>query len=107
MELLALEYFIRVSELNSIRKVAIENNITSSAISTHISNLEKELGVLLFDRKGKAVRLNANGEIAYQHAIRLVDLVNDAQVEIFDENDKLNYEISIFTLTIPKVMPIL
>jgi len=105
MELLELEYFIRVSELNSIHKVATENNITSSAISIHISNLERELGMLLFNRKGKSVQLNTNGEIVYQHAIRLVDLMNDAQNEIFDENDKLNYEISVFTLTIPKVMP--
>ena len=105
MELVELRYFIRVSELNSISKVAAENNVAASAVSSHISNLERDLGYLLFDRKGKSVWLNEKGEILYRHAVRLLNLVDDAKREIKDRNLQLDYEIRISTLTIPKVLP--
>ncbi len=107
MDFLSLEYFVRASEQNGISKVAADSNVAASTISSHIAGLEKELGVALFDHKGKGIQLNEFGEIVYAHAIRLLDLYGEARKRIMDRNDNLNYEVSVSTMTIPKTMPLI
>lgn len=107
MEFSHLKYFIRASELNSISKAASEFNVATSVISSHISSLERELGVQLFDRLGKTIQLNEIGHIAYRHALKITDMMNDVCCEICDNNDSLEYTLLVSTLTIPKVVPFL
>ncbi|MCL2227054.1 MAG: LysR family transcriptional regulator [Oscillospiraceae bacterium] len=84
MEYSQIKYFITAAQTQNLTKAAQILNITQSALSKSISNLEDELGVLLFDRTGKKVTLNESGRKFLSHAIssvRELDLaVSAAQV---------------------------
>jgi DNA-binding transcriptional LysR family regulator len=58
-----LEYVDAVSRSRSIRKAAIQLNVTASAVNRRISDLENELGASLFERLPRGVRLTAAGEV--------------------------------------------
>ena len=66
MEILQLRYFCDAAELENFSKVAEKNYVPQPSISKTISKLEQELGVKLFDRKGKRISLNANGKSFYE-----------------------------------------
>lgn len=68
-----LRYFHAVSRTRSIRKAAEQLNVAQSAVSRQIKNLEEELGVQLFDRHARGVRLTDAGEILadYTHQVFL------------------------------------
>jgi DNA-binding transcriptional LysR family regulator len=61
MELLQLRHFQIVARLQHISRAAEELNITQPSLSIMISRLEDELGVRLFDRKGRSIKLNEAG----------------------------------------------
>ena len=102
-----LQFFMRVSELNSISKVARESNVTPSSVSAHIVSLEEELETRLFTRNGKRLQLNRNGEIAYEHMTNIRNDMVDASREIADLNHDLSYGLSISSLTIPRLIPLI
>ena len=53
MEFKQLEAFVNVIRYKSFSKAAEATYLTQPTISTHISALERELGVRLIDRRGK------------------------------------------------------
>ncbi|WP_414064299.1 LysR family transcriptional regulator [Rahnella inusitata] len=62
MELKWFEDFLSVSHCYSFTRAASERNITQSALSRRIRQLEEWLGVVLFDRKTYPIRLTPEGE---------------------------------------------
>lgn len=62
MELRHLRYFVSVADAASVSKAALQVNICQPALSRQIRDLESELGVRLFDRIGRRIRLTAEGE---------------------------------------------
>jgi LysR family glycine cleavage system transcriptional activator len=60
--LTAIEAFMQVARLGSIKAAAEELALSSPALSRRIQALERFLGQPLFDRAPGAVRLNAHGE---------------------------------------------
>ncbi len=85
MQIDVLRYFLEVVEQGSIRGAAEEVNITPSAISRHISILERTLGASLFERKPRGMMLTAEGEILAKYAKRIVsnmDFVQNAIAEM-------------------------
>ena len=57
MNLSQLYYFRKLAELEHYGKASEELFITQPSLSNSIGNLEKELGVPLFERVGRNVRL--------------------------------------------------
>ncbi len=68
MELRQLKYFIRAAELQNFTEAANQLFITQSTLSQQIRQLEQELGILLFDRPGKRVRLTEAGRLFLPYA---------------------------------------
>lgn len=68
MELRQLECFVKTAELGSFTKASLQLHISQPALSKNISLLEERLGVKLFDRQGKKVRLNETGRRVLAHA---------------------------------------
>lgn len=66
----ALRYFEAVARAGSIRGAARELNIASSAVNRQLLSLEESLGVPLFDRVGRGLRLSHAGEILLAHVRR-------------------------------------
>jgi len=63
MELNQLEYFLTVARLQHVTRAAEELSVTQPALSHSLAKLEEELGVQLFERSGRNVRLNRYGEL--------------------------------------------
>lgn len=61
MELRQLKYFIRSADLQNFTEAARQLFISQSTLSQQIKQLEDELGIPLFDRIGKRVRLTEAG----------------------------------------------
>ena len=67
MNLSQLYYFRKLAELEHYRKASEELFITQPSLSNSIGNLEKELGVPLFERVGRNVRLTSYGAEFNEH----------------------------------------
>jgi len=61
MELLQLQYFRTVARLEHMTKAAEELRVAQPALSKTIARLEEDLGVPLFDRQGRQIKLNPFG----------------------------------------------
>lgn len=68
MELRHLRYFEAVARHSHVTRAAAELHIAQPALSKQISQLEQELGVALFDRVGRSLRLTEAGEALLPHA---------------------------------------
>ncbi|MCE7796632.1 LysR family transcriptional regulator [Sphingobium sufflavum] len=62
MEIRRLSYFIRIAEDGSLTKAAGMVRVAQSALSRQMRLLEEELGVALFDRTARGMRLTVEGE---------------------------------------------
>lgn len=65
MEFKHLEYFIETSQHKSMSKAAEALYISQQALSRCIANMEQELGVELFSRSVKGIRLTEYGKYLY------------------------------------------
>lgn len=57
-----LHCFEASARLGSFSRAAMALNLTQSAVSRHVANLEQWLGATLFDRNGRRVVLNGKGQ---------------------------------------------
>ena len=79
MELRHLRYFVAVAERKGFREASRFLNISQPAISKTLTQLEQELGVELFARSGRTVRLTAQGEVFYkERTLRQADHAAEA-----------------------------
>lgn len=63
LNLESLNTFLIVAEYGSFSEVARRLNLTQPAVSQTIQNLERDLGVELFSRQGKSIRLTEAGQM--------------------------------------------
>lgn len=62
-----LTYVAEVARSGSIRRAAERLNITPSALTRQIQDIEYELGTPIFERLAQGMRLNAAGELLARH----------------------------------------
>jgi DNA-binding transcriptional LysR family regulator len=84
MDLLQLHYFQTVARLEHVTRAAEELRVAQPALSKTIARLEAELGVPLFDRRGRRVALNAGGRAFLRHVHRVFREVEDGRQELAD-----------------------
>jgi DNA-binding transcriptional LysR family regulator len=106
MELLQLEYFQVVAKYENITKAAKELHIAQPSLSNTISRLEADLGVPLFDRKGKNIKLNLFGQTFLQYVDLVLSKLEEARKELQDLNGTEFGSIRI-AATNPRVLPVL
>jgi DNA-binding transcriptional LysR family regulator len=74
MNIEQIKAFHKVASTGSFTRAAHELFVSQPAVSQEIKALETALGVTLFDRSGKKVRMTAEGEVLFSHAHRLFAL---------------------------------
>ncbi|MCH5584829.1 LysR family transcriptional regulator [Shimazuella sp. AN120528] len=84
MELLQLEYFRTVARLEHMTEAAGVLHVTQSSLSKTIQRLEEDLGVPLFDRSGRKLRLNEFGRSFLQRVERALFELEEGKREIAD-----------------------
>ncbi|WP_147822037.1 selenium metabolism-associated LysR family transcriptional regulator [Salidesulfovibrio onnuriiensis] len=101
MDIRKLEAFCKVYELRSFSKAGKELFLSQPTISSHISFLEDELDVLLFDRLGRRIVPTQAAEILYTSASRVFENLERVQTEILLLRDKVIGDLNVGGSTIP------
>jgi LysR family transcriptional repressor of citA len=78
MDLKLLHTFVTAAELENFHQTAERLFLTQPTVTTHIRQLEEELGFQLFDRIGKRVRLTPAGRRFLPHAQRVIATYEEA-----------------------------
>jgi len=86
MNLRQLRTLVRVVEHKSFTLAAENLCLTQPAVSFQIRSLEEEYGVELLDRSGREIIPTASGQILLDYARKILDLHDEAKLEI----DRLN-----------------
>ncbi|OPH56868.1 LysR family transcriptional regulator [Paenibacillus ferrarius] len=84
MELLQLQYFLAVARLEHVTEAARSLHVTQSSLSKTIQRLEEDLGVPLFDRTGRKLRLNEFGSRFLHRAERALFELEQGKQELSD-----------------------
>jgi DNA-binding transcriptional LysR family regulator len=73
-----IRYFIAAAETGQVSQAAVELNVSQSAVTAAILQLESALDLRLFDRIPSGVTLTAGGARFLQHARNIMAAVNEA-----------------------------
>lgn len=103
MDFKQIEAFVNVVRYKSFSKAADATFFTQPTISTHIRNLEKELGVKLLDRKSRAVEMTPQGAKFYKYAVEMINAREQAIDALDNNNDRVEGILEIQTSSIPAV----
>ncbi len=82
MKLNSLRDFMAVAERGSLRAAARQLDVAQPAITRSIQELEKELGVVLFERRPKGVSLTPMGEVFLRRSRAVHSELQRAQDEL-------------------------
>ncbi len=94
MELRELRNFMRVARAGSVSRAAQELRLAQPALSRQIRKLEHELGVALFARHGRGVRLSAAGALLLERAEAISHLVHQTGEDIKDDRAAVRTRLS-------------
>jgi hypothetical protein len=84
MDLLQLRYFQTVARPENVTHAAEELHIAQPCISRAIARLEDSVGVALFERTGKRIRLNEFGRVFLKRVERCFNELEEGQRELAD-----------------------
>lgn len=82
MELRELETFRAVVESGGMSHAAARLNRAQSSVTARIRQLEASLGVPLFERDGRRLRLTAAGDVLVGYTDRLLDLADETRAAV-------------------------
>ncbi len=78
MNLQHLRYFLAVVRTGSFTQAARQMNVTQPTISSAVLELEKSMGVQLFNRDNRHVALTTEGRLLLSYAVQVEDLLEEA-----------------------------
>lgn len=110
MELRQLRYFVEVAEREHMTEAAENLHVAQSAISLQITKLEDELGVNLFERVGRNLKLTEIGRTFLFHikkALQTIDYAKEKVDEYLDPNHgviKIGYPSSFVNYLLPTII---
>ena len=76
-----------IAQQGSFRRAADTLYISQPAVSLQIQNLERQLGIPLFDRGGRQVQLTEAGHILLEYSDRILSLCQEAKRALLDLQD--------------------
>ena len=79
MDLRLFSTFLRVAELQNFTKAAEQLGYSQATVTVQIHQLEQALGIQLFERIGKRVRMTEHGEQFIPYAIEILKAEQNAK----------------------------
>ena len=101
MRLDYIRSFINVVNCKSFSVAAKKAFVSQPTISTHIKQLEAELGVQLLVRSTKDVILSEEGVLFYPYAVRLLETENEALAHLNKTEAKVKGTVTIAASSVP------
>lgn len=98
MELRQLVYFVRIAQQAHFTRAAAELHIAQPSLSQQMQHLEQELGVALFARVGRGVRLTPAGEAFLIRATHILTEVSLAEREMQEYAGLIRGKVTLGTL---------
>ena len=89
MELRQLSYFTTIVNEGNISQAAKKLNISQPPLSHQMKLLEAELGVTLFERGSRRIRLTPAGKTFYDRALAILDLSQAACTELTAQKQEI------------------
>jgi DNA-binding transcriptional LysR family regulator len=96
-----LETFCKAAELLNFTAAAEALCLTQAAVSQRIQALEKDVGVLLFERQAGRVYLTAQGKVLHEYAQRILRLHQEAHAALGQSAPEITGELHLAASTIP------
>lgn len=84
MELRQLQYAIQIAIERNFSRAAEKLHIAQPSLSQQLSKLEKEIGVLLFQRSTNSVELTHAGSLFVEKSQKILDMVEQLKKEMED-----------------------
>ncbi|GIP06648.1 LysR family transcriptional regulator [Paenibacillus lautus] len=103
MELLQLHYFQTVARMEHMTKAAKELRIAQPALSKTIARLEEDLGVPLFDRQSRQIKLNSFGKAFLKSVDTALSALEEGRREVSDLAGMERGSIRIATTALPRL----
>ncbi|MBO0958493.1 LysR family transcriptional regulator [Neobacillus sp. MM2021_6] len=107
MELRQIHYFIEVAKREHVTEAAHALHVAQSAVSRQLVNLEAELGVDLFIREGRNVKLTPIGTMFLEQMQQAMKLIDNAKREVEEYLDpekgtiRIGFPSSLAAYTLP------
>ena len=79
-----LRTFVRVFDLGSMSAAGRDQRISAAVASARIAELERHLGVRLFNRTTRSLQPTEHGTVFYQGARKILDAIEEAEAEVAD-----------------------
>ncbi|MDP4031378.1 MAG: LysR family transcriptional regulator [Pseudorhodobacter sp.] len=79
-----IKMFVRVFDLGSMSAAARDQRTSPAVASARISDLERHLGVRLFNRTTRSLQPTENGRIFYEGARQVLDAIDAAEAAVVD-----------------------
>lgn len=98
-----LKIFHTVAKLGSFSRAAEELSISQPSVSIQVADLERSLGVELFEQIGKRICLTEAGRILDEYARRILALVEEASEAIEELKDLQRGRVAIGASTTPGI----
>lgn len=89
-----LKMFVRVLELGSMSAAARDQRTSPAVASARVAELEKHLGIRLFNRTTRRLQATENGRLFYEGARKVLEAIDDAEAAVMAST--LNLRGSIF-----------
>ena len=100
-DLRQLRAFEAVAKHGGFSRASREAGITQPTLSTHIRNLESQLGATLFDRTGRSVTLTPTGEVFSRYARRILEMCDQSIEAVRTFQGEIKGEVTIAASTVP------
>lgn len=101
MELYQLRTFYQVALNRSFSRAATAVSLTQPAVSRQIEALERELGITLFNRRGRQVELTEAGRRFHDYAERILSLADQAARAMNEIRDLREGRVTLAASTTP------
>ncbi len=105
MDLSDLRIFSAVVREGGVTRAADHLGRVQSNVTTRVRQLEDDLGVKLFSREGKRLKLTAAGQILLDYADRLLALADEARAALHDDRPRGQFRLGAMESTAAVRLP--